>query len=111
VLAERVQAEHEGKHCKQRERRPRLVFPIWLSSLHIVAMVKTPKQFLQLLRDTLVDNVRVHSAQLLADIELNLGGEPYVAGFDIVLRSHRICQPPGRRLDTRAAAIGVACQT
>ena len=53
-------------------------------------MVKTPKQFLQLLRNTLVDNVRVHSAQLLADIELNLGGEPCVARFDIVLSSHRI---------------------
>ena len=53
-------------------------------------MVKTPKQFLQLLRNTLVDNVRVHSAQLLADIELNLGGESCVACFDIVLSSHRI---------------------
>jgi hypothetical protein len=74
-------------------------------------MVKTPKQFLQLLRNTLVDNVRVHSAQLLADIELNLGGEPYVAFFDIVLSSHHICQPPRHRLDAWAAAIGVACQT
>jgi hypothetical protein len=74
-------------------------------------MVKTPKQFLQLLRNALVDNVRVHSAQLLADIELNLGGEPHIACFDIVLSSHRIYQPPPYRLDAWAAPIGVACQT
>jgi hypothetical protein len=59
----------------------------------IVSMVKTPKQFLQLLRNTLVDNVRVHGAQLLADIQLNLGREPCVACFDIVLSGHHICQP------------------